>query len=504
MTDVAWLTWPFLIFYLCCLVVITIFCFLQFHLWVVYITKRRKVLPEKGFGLFEAPELPFITIQLPVFNEMYVVERVIDAVMKMDYPKDRYEVQVLDDSTDNTLEITMRKALEYNELGHNISVLHRTERTGYKAGALQEGLKSAKGEFIAIFDADFIPEPGFLKATIHHFKNLEIGVVQTRWGHINEYYSLLTSVQAFQLNVHFTIEQFGRYLAGYFLQFNGTAGIWRKSCIEGAGGWHADTLTEDLDLSYRAQLKGWKILFREDVVTPAELPVGIHALKSQQYRWMKGGAETARKLFTSIMQAPHKPLVKLHALNHVLASSIFIFVWALSISSLILAWSIPHQTVFSQIPSFLFFPYPLVFICLIYFTANYKSSSQSMDWVSQILRFIFIFPVFLAMSMAIAFHNTIAVLQGFFGKKTSFVRTPKYGDLTVHKKKLSGNSYTRGQIGWITVCEVLLLGLFTASCLHSFRIESYDFTLFHMMLALGYCTLLFYTFTDYNAGPERK
>lgn len=504
MTEVHWVTWPFLIMYLLCLVVITIFCFLQFHLWVVYITKRRKLQPEKVSGRPEPPDLPFITIQLPVFNEKYVVERVIDAVMKMDYPKNRFEVQILDDSTDKTLEITRRKVLEYKELDFNIFFLHRTERTGYKAGALQEGLKNAKGEFIAIFDADFIPYPGFLKAIIHDFKNPEIGVVQTRWGHINEYYSLLTRVQAFQLNVHFTIEQFGRYLAGCFLQFNGTAGIWRKRCIDDAGGWHADTLTEDLDLSYRAQLKGWKILFREDVVTPAELPVGMHALKSQQYRWMKGGAETARKLFGSIIQAPLQPLVKLHAMNHVLASSIFIFVFILSFSSLILSWSMPHQTVFSHIPSFLFFPYPLVFICLIYLTANFKNTPQTFGWLSQTLRFILIFPVFLAMSMAIAFHNTIAVLQGFSGKKTSFVRTPKYGNQTVHKKEPSDNSYIGGQINWFTVCEVLLFGLFTVSCLNSLRIESYDFTLFHLILAVGYGMMLFYTFTDEYAGNKRR
>jgi cellulose synthase/poly-beta-1,6-N-acetylglucosamine synthase-like glycosyltransferase len=504
MAEVAWLTWPFLFIYLGSLVIISIFCFLQFHLWVVYFVKRRKAVSVMDFSLVESTELPFVTIQLPVFNEKYVADRLIDAVMKMDYPKDRFEVQILDDSTDKTLEITIRKSLEYSSLGYDISVLHRIDRTGYKAGALQEGLKSAKGEFIAIFDADFVPEPEFLKTIIHHFKNPEIGVVQTRWGHINEYYSLLTRVQAFQLNVHFTIEQFGRFLAGYFLQFNGTAGIWRKSCILDAGGWQADTLTEDLDLSYRAQLKGWKIMFREDVVTPAELPIGIHALKSQQYRWMKGGAETARKLLASIIQAPLKPLKKIHALNHVLASSIFIFVFALSISSVILAWCIPHQAVFSAIPSFLFFPYPLVFICLIYFTANFKNTSESIGWLSQTLRFIFIFPVFLAMSMAIAFHNTIAVLQGYLGKKTSFVRTPKYGELTIHDKRPTANSYISRNINWISICEILLFGLFTTSCIYSLKIESYDFTLFHLILTLGYGMLLCYTFADFYGGTKRK
>ncbi|MBK9735611.1 MAG: glycosyltransferase [Saprospiraceae bacterium] len=241
-----------------------------------------------------------VTIQLPVYNEKYVIERLIDNIIKLDYPKDRMEIHILDDSTDETKTIVQKKVSYYKKSGYNIDYFNRHERTGFKAGALKDGMKMAKGEFIAIFDADFLPRPNFLRLTLPSFDDPKIGVVQTRWEHINQSYSLLTELQAFQLNVHFTVEQKGRYQAGYMLQFNGTAGIWRSSCIIDAGGWEADTLTEDLDLSYRAQMKGWHIKYLEHVTAPAELPAEINGLKSQQFRWMKGGAETAKKMLPRV------------------------------------------------------------------------------------------------------------------------------------------------------------------------------------------------------------
>ena len=504
MADVSWLAWPFLTLYLLSLFVISLFCFLQFHLWIIYVTAPRKIQGNPNFAKQDLKEWPMVTIQVPVFNEKYVVERIIDAVMEIDYPKDRFEVQILDDSTDETLDLSRNKAQEFRVAGYNISVLHRTDRSGFKAGALQHGLKTAKGTLITIFDADFVPMPNFLKQLLHHFEDPHVGVVQTRWGHINENYSLLTRVQALQLNVHFTIEQFGRYLAGYFLQFNGTAGIWRKACIDDAGGWHADTLTEDLDLSYRAQLKGWKVIFREDVVTPAELPTDMHALKSQQYRWMKGGAETARKLLPSIYNTSLPIWKKVHALMHVLASSIFIFVFLLGISSVALAWLISDDAIFSQIPSAVFFPYPLVFICLIYLTANNNSLQKPLDRILQVGRFILLFPIFMAMSMAISFHNTIAVVQGFIGKRTSFVRTPKYGNSPAFIKKATSTSYFSGRLKPETAWEVLFFFLFSASAWHGIKDMYHDFVMLHLMLAIGYSIILFYTFKDYYVGHSGK
>ena len=243
----------------------------------------------------EAPtELPMVTVQLPVFNEVYVIERLVNAVCEMEYPKDKLEIQLLDDSTDETVEVSRRLVAEWASRGFDIKHIHRIDRTGFKAGALKSGLEKAKGEFVAIFDADFVPKQDFLMKTIPHFRNDGVGMVQTRWEHLNEDYSYLTRAQALALDGHFVIEQQVRNKAGFFINFNGTAGIWRKSCIEDAGNWHADTLAEDLDLSYRAQLRGWKFVFLNDVTSPAELPADINGLKTQQFRWTKGAVETAK------------------------------------------------------------------------------------------------------------------------------------------------------------------------------------------------------------------
>jgi cellulose synthase/poly-beta-1,6-N-acetylglucosamine synthase-like glycosyltransferase len=250
-----------------------------------------------------AETMPFVTIQLPLYNEPYVAERLIDNIVALDYPRDRFEVQILDDSTDSTTELCEKKAAFHRNQGVDIRVIHRTDRKGYKAGALAEGLLQARGEFVAIFDADFLPTPQFLQKTVPYFQEAKVGVVQTRWSHLNEDYSLFTKLQALQLNVHFTIEQMGRKAGHHFLQFNGTAGIWRKRAIDDAGGWKADTLTEDLDLSFRAQLNHWEIVYLEDIESPAELPVEMNGIKSQQFRWMKGGAENARRLAPMILKS---------------------------------------------------------------------------------------------------------------------------------------------------------------------------------------------------------
>src|SRR5262249_18684844 len=248
-------------------------------------------------------EPPVVTVQLPIYNEMYVVERLIDAVCQIDYPRDKFEVQVLDDSTDETRQIARAMVERCRNQGIDIHYLHRDIRTGFKAGALAHGLKSAKGQFIAIFDADFIPSREILFKTIDQFTNPEIGMVQVRWGHINSEYSLLTKIQSIMLDGHFVIEHTARNRSGRFFNFNGTAGIWRREAIETSGGWQHDTLTEDLDLSYRAQMRGWKFMFVPDVVAPAEVPVEINSFKSQQHRWAKGSIQTARKILPLVLKS---------------------------------------------------------------------------------------------------------------------------------------------------------------------------------------------------------
>jgi len=318
------------------LVYITVFCLMQLQLLWIY--RRIDTIGELRSD--NGSSYPIVTIQLPVFNELYVVERLIDNICALDYPSDKLQIQVLDDSTDETLDLTQKKVDEYQDKGFDIQLIHRKDRTGYKAGALANGMKTARGEFIAIFDADFMPNKDFLLRTLPYFADSKVGVVQTRWEHLNRDYSLITKLQAFQLNVHFTIEQSGRQAADYLLQFNGTAGVWRAKAIEDAGGWEADTLTEDLDLSYRAQLKGWSIKYLEDVGSPAELPAEMNGLKSQQFRWMKGGAETARKMIPSVWRSPLSFSKKMHATIHLLSSTIFVFVFVIGVFSVPLTFLI--------------------------------------------------------------------------------------------------------------------------------------------------------------------
>jgi cellulose synthase/poly-beta-1,6-N-acetylglucosamine synthase-like glycosyltransferase len=284
---------------------------------------------------------PQVTIQLPIFNERYVVERLIQSVCRIDYPRELLEIQVLDDSTDDTVEIARAVVEKAKALGFDVVYLHRQERTGYKAGALREGLASAKGEFVAIFDADFVPTPDFLKETVPYFIEPDVGMVQTRWGHLNFNYSMLTRAQSMGIDGHFGVEQPARAWGGLFMNFNGTAGIWRKRAIEDAGGWQADTLTEDLDLSYRAQLKGWKMTFAPGVVCPAELPVVINAFKSQQHRWAKGSIQTAMKNVGKILRAEVPLLVKIQSflhLTHYLVHPLMIIVVVTSIPMLYTRW----------------------------------------------------------------------------------------------------------------------------------------------------------------------
>jgi cellulose synthase/poly-beta-1,6-N-acetylglucosamine synthase-like glycosyltransferase len=475
-------------FYLVCLLYIAVFCMMQLHYLFKYLTVSD---PNKGITKMDLEtEMPFVTIQLPIFNEKYVVERLIDNICMLHYPKDRFEVHILDDSTDETINLTKNKVAEYATKGFHIQCFRRENRKGYKAGALKEAMSIARGDFIAIFDADFLPKPDFLENILPYFSTPDVGVVQTRWEHINQQASLLTEMQAMQLNVHFTIEQKARYKSGYFLQFNGTAGMWRKSCITDAGGWEADTLTEDLDLSYRAQMKGWKIIYLEDVTAPAELPSEINGLKSQQYRWMKGGAETARKLLPKIWSEPLPMAIKIQATVHLLASSIFIFVFLVGV------FSVPMLMVLSQLSIDLskasIFLASLMSIILVYFVANVGVAWPKQNALWMLVKFILIFPVFMALSMAIAFHNSVAVIQGFLGKSSPFVRTPKYGATNLNPQIVQ-KKYFSSEISKMALCEGILALYFLIAILWAVHYESYAFIAMHVMLFAGYLMLFVYS-----------
>src|SRR5262249_14633961 len=275
---------------------------------------------QRALPLPPPERLPRVTVQLPLYNEMYVVERLLESVCAIDYPRDLLEIQVLDDSTDETQAIASAAVARYREKGFDVQYLHRDERTGYKAGALDAGLQSAKGEFVLIFDADFIAPPEVLRTTLGHFADPRVGMVQVRWGHINREYSLLTQVQSVLLDGHFVLEHGGRNRAGRFFNFNGTAGVWRPTGSEDAGGWQHGTLTEDRDLSYRAQMRGWRFVFVQDVVSPAEVPVEMNAFKSQQHRWAKGSIQTCRKLLPRILASPLPLPIKVEAAFHLTAN----------------------------------------------------------------------------------------------------------------------------------------------------------------------------------------
>lgn len=447
----------------------------------------------------ETPYFPFVTVQLPIYNEYFVIGRLIDAVAKFDYPKDRFEIHILDDSTDETVDLVAAKVEEYKALGYNIEQIIRAKRQGFKAGALRDAMPRANGEFIAIFDADFVPSTEFLQRTIPHFADPEVGVVQTRWEHINQDYSIITKLQALQLNVHFTVEQVGRMNGGHLLQFNGTAGVWRRATIEAGGGWQPDTLTEDLDLSIRSQLAGYKIHFLEKVGSPAELPVEMNSFKSQQHRWMKGGAETARKMLPSVWKSDIGFGHKVHATAHLLGSTIFLFVFLCGV------FSVPVLFLFGDLVElgfsknfFAIFLAGLLSVIGIYYTANVQSvANKERSFLKSIFKFVVLFPLFLALSMGLSLHNTVAVIEGYRGKKSPFVRTPKFNINTI-KDKLTSGKYLNGKLNLITIGEGLLSLYFVFAVAGAFYLQNTMFIIFHALLAIGYGTIFFFSVKHLN------
>lgn len=389
-----------------------------------------------------------VTIQLPLYNELYVAERLIKATCEIEYPKDKLEIQVLDDSTDETTEIVSNIVKQKQAEGFDIKHIRRGTREGFKAGALKYGLEKAKGEFVAIFDADFIPHKDFLKKTLSFFTDEKVGLVQTRWEHLNGDYSILTKAQALALDGHFVIEQTVRNKAGFFINFNGTGGIWRKSCIEDAGNWHADTLTEDLDLSYRAQLKGWRFVFLKDFTSPAELPSEINALKSQQFRWTKGAVETAKKILPLVWKSDIPLRVKLQSTFHLTNNLVFPFILLAAILNVPLIFiknSGSHEAYFAIMSIFV-----LAFISSFLFYM-YAQKDIRTDWRKKIV----LFPLFMAGSMGFAVNNSRAVIEGLLNRKSEFVRTPKF-KLETEKDSWMGNKYLTRKVGFSVVVEALL------------------------------------------------
>ncbi|MFZ4635037.1 MAG: glycosyltransferase [Saprospiraceae bacterium] len=475
---------------------VTIYALLQFHLLFLY-KRYHKENPEIQYTQYAAdnPDVPFVTVQLPMYNEMYVAERIIEYAVAQKYPKDRFEIHVLDDSTDETVDIVAAKVAEYKAQGFNIEHVRRERRHGYKAGALQDAMPLANGDFIAIFDADFTPRPDFLRTTMTYFEDPKTAIVQTRWEHINADYSMLTKMQALQLNVHFTVEQAGRSYGNLLLQFNGTAGVWRKNVIQEAGGWQSDTLTEDLDLSFRAQIMGYKIQYLEKLGSPAELPVEMNGLKGQQFRWNKGGAQNVRKLLKLVWNTDKlNTIQKMHAISQLLAYGVFLWVFIAAMSSIPLAFAFKELGISTHFLSFSIAG--LFSVAIISYTANITAALNRTTPPSfwEKVRFMGLFISFLPISMGLSLYNAIAVIEGFMGKASSFVRTPKYGITGKSQtNSLQKAQYVARKISWVTIAEGVLAIIFASAVVAGIATDNSAFLLFHSMLAFGFGTICYYS-----------
>ncbi len=387
--------------------------------FIVYLFLKNRNRPPQPLSRFA--QLPVVTVQLPLFNEIYVVERLLKAVSELDYPRELLQIQVLDDSTDETCALTASCVRALAERGFDVELIHRSDRTGYKAGALETGLATARGDFVCILDADFVPQPGLLNSTVHFFTDPKVGMIQTRWGHINRGYSLLTRVQAMFLDGHLLLEQVARSRSGRFFNFNGTAGLWRKSCIVEAGGWQHDTLTEDLDLSYRAQLEGWKFVFLTDVVTPAELPVDMNGFKSQQHRWTKGSIQTCKKLLPRIWRSELPLAIKLESTAHLTSNFAYLLLACLCVLLHPSAGGLQSGWL-----RFFLFDLPIfltasVSVAVFYICAQRELHPQT--WAKEIL----LLPALIALGVGLSINNARAVLEAVFNHQSEFKRTPKYG-----------------------------------------------------------------------------
>lgn len=487
---ISWLVIGAYIFFL---TFVLVYSFVQLNLTSVYLRSKRANWP--GPAPILPSKLPVVTVQLPIYNEKYVVERLIDAVACLDYPKERLEIQLLDDSDDETEALIANKVRHYQVQGFDMVHIRRPERKDFKAGALQYGTNCAKGEHIAIFDADFVPDPAFLQKTVPYFQNETVGVVQSRWGHLNQDYSILTKLQSYVLNAHFTVDQGGRNFGEHFINFNGTAGIWRKKTIEQSGGWQGDTLTEDLDLSYRAQLNDWRFIYLEDLESPAELPAEMNALKTQQFRWAKGAAECSRKNLGRVLSAPKVKLsTKFNAIFHLLNS----FNWVCLMASGVLLFpflKIVHdEPEFNNSLGFMGIYYvSFVVLFVYYFIANRQLKMHEMK---DYLYFFFSYPIFLSLMMGLSIYNAVGVIEGYLGIKSSFVRTPKF-NITAESKSITNNSYVKLKFNFVTLLELVGVGYFLFTGYYAFSIQNYAAVPFTILMALGLAVVLLFSGLHY-------
>ena len=469
--------------------------------WLVYLYyKHKKNKTTEPASYFNFNGLPRVTVQLPIFNEQYVVDRLLDAVCRLDYPKEKLDIQLLDDSTDETVEVARILVDRYAALGHPVIYLHRDNREGYKAGALAEGLKTAKGEFVAIFDADFVPPPDFLLKCIHHFTDPKVGMVQTRWTHINRNYSLLTEVEAILLDGHFVLEHSGRARSGVFFNFNGTAGMWRRCAIDEAGGWEHDTLTEDTDLSYRAQLKGWKFLYLQDVECPAELPVEMTAFKTQQARWAKGLIQVSKKILPKVFASDASRQVKIEAWYHLTANLSYPLMIVLSVL-LMPAMIIRFYQGWFQM---LYIDLPL-FMASTFSISSFYLVSQKELFPKSWLRSLLYLPLLMALGIGLTVTNTIAVFEALVGKQTAFARTPKYR--VESKKDRVGAKKYRKRLGWVPWIELLIGIYFALAVFYAIDNENYFTVPFLLLFVIGYwvtglMSLLQGRFAGLSVGSE--
>ena len=444
-------------------------------------SSRNREFLKQFWSTHSKDKLPKVTTQLPVYNERHVVERLIKAVVNIDYPKELHEIQLLDDSTDETRDIVADLVSKYRSIGFNIKQIVRSNRSGFKAGALNKGLEKAEGEFLAIFDADFVPDKDFLYETIPFFyEKEEVALVQTRWGHINRDYSLLTIAQSIGMDGHFIIEQGARTWNGLYMNFNGTAGIWRKEAIIDAGGWHYDTLTEDLDLSYRAQLKGWNTKFLFDVVTPSELPVDINAYKSQQHRWAKGSIQTAKKVLPLIFKKKDSVIKKVEAfihLNQYMVHPMMIILALLSLPLILLLKPLVTSISITMV-SLLF----LIFIGAIAPSFLYIIS-QKIGYKDWLKRCLFI-PSLMFIGCGVAINNTKAVLEALLNIKSDFIRTPKYGVIRRGRNMMS-KGYTL-PVKSFFVSEILLSIYCFIGFMQYTHNKKFIFGPFLLMYAMGF------------------
>jgi cellulose synthase/poly-beta-1,6-N-acetylglucosamine synthase-like glycosyltransferase len=473
--ELVWFDWAMLIPYFTVLIILSVYGLHRYEIIRTYFKHRKKATAEPSARRFE--QLPPVTIQLPLYNERYVVERLIEEVLKIEYPKELLQIQVLDDSTDDTAPFAEALVERYRNIGYPIEYHHRSNRHGYKAGALQEGLKTAIGEFVAVFDADFCPPPDFLYRTVHYFADPAVGVVQTRWSYINREYNFLTEVEAILLDGHFILEHGARSRAGYFFNFNGTAGILRTKMIEDAGGWQHDTLTEDSDLSYRAQLKGWRFVYLPGLDCPSELPVEMHGFQVQQSRWAKGLTQVAMKLLPAILKADIPKRVKAEAFLHLtpnLSYPLMIVVSALMLPVMIVRFymGIWHMVLFDL---------PLIAASFWSISAFYVIAQRELhprNWKRSIL----MLPMLMAVGVGLTIINTRAVLEALFGVETAFARTPKYaiGDRPVN---LEIKKYRR-RSGWLPYAEIAVGTYFAVMVV--FAIQTYNFfSIPFLMLFVG-------------------